>query len=58
MDLNSWIKKYLIEASKDKEIELLIIKGINENRFNSIPIQRRSQWDEEIDIIVPKIKQK
>lgn len=58
IDLKSWIKKYLIEASKDSEIEELIINGINENKFNSIPIHKNSQWEADKDIKVPKIRQK
>ena len=54
IELNNWIRKYLIEASREIELEELIIRGIIENKFNSNPLHRKSQWEEEKAINEPE----
>lgn len=54
LEANAWIKKYLREASAEKEFSVFIIKGINERRLISSPIQILNQFIELILIIVPE----
>lgn len=57
-DAIACLKKYLIDASVELELNLLIIRGIIIIRFNSSPSQLINQDDEEIAIIVPNISKK
>lgn len=54
-DANACVKKYFNEASVDKELLLSIIRGINDNKLISKPIQAPSHAFEEIEIIEPLI---
>jgi len=49
----AWIRKYLRADSEEYWLFLDEIKGINDNKFNSSPIQAPNQEDEEIDNNVP-----
>lgn len=53
LDAKAWIKKYFNEASVDNIFSLFIIKGINDNKLISNPIQILNQFIELILIIVP-----
>lgn len=55
IDANTWVKKYLIADSEDKIFLLSIIRGINDNKLISNPIQIPNQEDEERVIIEPTI---
>lgn len=55
-DANAWVKKYFKEASVDIRLLLSFIRGINDNRLISNPIQALNHELEEIVIIVPNIK--
>lgn len=56
LEAKACVKKYFNEASEDKMLFVFIIKGIKDNRLISNPIQILSHEDEQIAIIVPKIK--
>lgn len=56
LDAKAWIKKYFKEASEEYRLLIFIIKGINDNKLISNPIQILNHEEEEILIIVPKIK--
>lgn len=51
-----WIKKYFKEASEERRLFKLEIKGINLSKLISNPIQQPIQELEEIEIIVLKNK--
>lgn len=51
----AWVKKYFNEASVDIKL-LLFIRGINDNKLISNPIQAPSQELDETVIIVPVIR--
>lgn len=42
-EAKAWIKKYLIEASEEKELFFILINGIKDKRLISNPIQAPSQ---------------
>jgi adenine C2-methylase RlmN of 23S rRNA A2503 and tRNA A37 len=50
------VKKYFNEASEDIKLFVLIIKGINDNKLISSPIQAPNQEFAEIVIKVPLIR--
>lgn len=52
------VKKYFKEASVDKELFVLIIRGINDNKLISKPIHAPSHEFAEIEIKVPIINVK
>lgn len=54
-EANAWVKKYFNEASVDKELFVLIIRGINDNKLISNPIQAPTQELDEIEIKEPII---
>lgn len=54
MDAVAWVRKYLVAASVDRGLGLIIRIGIMENIFISSPIQISSQWELIIVIIVPR----
>lgn len=49
------VKKYFKDASVDIKLFVLFIKGINDNKLISKPIQALSQEVEEMEIKEPKI---
>lgn len=51
----AWVKKYFNEASVDVKL-LLFIRGINDNKLISSPIQAPNQEFEDTVIRVPVIK--
>lgn len=55
MDLNTWIRKYLMADSFVKRFFLSIIKGIKDSKLISKPIHIPSQEDDEIVINDPVI---
>lgn len=55
-EAKAWVKKYFKEASVDSKLFVSIIKGINDNKLISNPIQAPNQELEEIEINVPLIK--
>lgn len=55
-EAKAWVKKYLREASDDIKLFVLIIKGINDNKLISNPIQAPNQEVEETVIRVPLIR--
>lgn len=50
------VKKYFSEASEDIKLFVLIIKGINDNKLISNPIQAPNQEFDEMVIKVPPTK--
>lgn len=54
-EAKAWIKKYFKDASVDIKLFVLIIKGINDKRLISNPIQALNHEFEEMVIIDPKI---
>ena len=54
-DAIACLKKYLIDASVELELNCLIIRGIIIIKFNSNPTHLINQEEEEIEIIVPVI---
>lgn len=52
----AWTRKYFIEDSFSYGVLSFCIKGMNDKRFISSPIQAPTHVDEEIDINVPVIK--
>ena len=55
-EAKAWIKKYFKAASEDIKLFVLIIKGINDNKLISNPIQAPNQEVDEIVIKVPLVK--
>lgn len=55
LEANAWVKKYFNEASEEYKLFDFIIKGINDNKLISKPIQTLNQEVEEILIKEPKI---
>ena len=53
MEAIAWIKKYLMADSARKGHNLVVINGMNDNRFNSSPNHAPNQEVEEIDKMVP-----
>lgn len=58
LDPNAWVKKYFSEASEENKFFIVNIKGINDNKLISNPIQIENQEFAEIEINVPIIKEK
>lgn len=56
LEAKAWVKKYFRDASEEYKLFIFIIKGINDKRLISNPIQTLNQEDEQILIIVPKNK--
>lgn len=54
-EANACVRKYFKEASVESKLFVSIIKGINDNKLISNPIQAPSQELEEIEIKVPLI---
>lgn len=52
----AWVRKYFKEVSEAIKLLLSFIKGINDNRLISNPIQALSQEFDETVIKVPDIK--
>lgn len=50
------VKKYLRAVSEDNKLFVLFIRGINESKLISSPIQALSHEDDEIVINVPLIR--
>ena len=55
-EANAWVKKYFKDASVERRLLEFIIKGINDNKLISNPIQIPSQEVDEIKIKEPIIK--
>lgn len=55
-DPRAWIKKYFRAASEEYWLFLEEIKGMNERRLSSSPIQAPNHEVEEIESVVPKIR--
>lgn len=56
IDAVAWIRKYLVAASVDRGLALLIITGIIDSMLISKPTQISNQWRLRRTIIVPEIK--
>lgn len=54
LEAKAWVKKYFKIASEEKRLLFFIIKGINDNKLISKPIQILNQDEEQILIKVPK----
>lgn len=54
-EAKAWVKKYFKEASVDNKLFVSIIKGINDSKLISNPIQAPNQELEETEINVPLI---
>lgn len=54
-DPRAWIRKYFKAASEDDDDNLVDIRGINDIKFSSNPIQAPNHEEEEIERIEPKI---
>ena len=58
VEARAWIRKYFRADSDKNEFGLVVIRGINDIRFISNPIQAPNQEEEEIEIRVPEINVK
>lgn len=55
-EASAWVKKYFKEASEERRLFVFIIKGINDSKLISNPIQAPNHDVDEIVIKVPLIK--
>ena len=53
VEARAWIKKYLIADSARNGHNLVVIRGVKDNKFSSNPNQAPNQDVEEIDKKVP-----
>ena len=58
LDAKAWVRKYFNDASDENKLLVLIVKGINDKRLISNPIQILNHDEEEILIKVPMINVK
>lgn len=54
-DLMDWIIKYFMDLSISEFLDLMFIIGKIPIKFNSNPIHIINQWEDDRDIVVPKI---
>lgn len=54
LEAKAWVRKYFNDASEENKLFNFIVKGINDNKLISNPIQILNHDDEQILIIVPK----
>lgn len=54
LEARACVRKYFNDASDENRLFNFIVKGINDNKLISNPIQTLNQDDEQILIIVPR----